>query len=301
MSSGKEPCEGTDRRRVDHRPLALSWGAHPMEEIHACEHDLPLARVVSGRGPQPSTPVGAGCHRTRQKDAEPGGRPDQRAVAEQLQLRRWPGGQDDLCPERAAGDPAQAERRLESHRPDHHAHHQPARRCSPGTDSAFGLGDINPTFFLSPAKPGTLIWGVGPTFTLPTATDSQLGTGKWSMGPAGVALTIQGPWVLGALANQQWSFAGWGDQDVSQLLIQPFVNYNLPDGWYLVSAPIITANWEASSGNTWTVPLGGGAGSCSRWANSRSTPSCRPLPTWSGPRFAADWQLRFQVQLLFPK
>jgi hypothetical protein len=84
-----------------------------------------------------------------------------------------------------------------------------------GADSAFGLGDINPTFFLSPAKPSALIWGVGPTFTLPTATDSLLGTSKWSMGPAAVALTIQGPWVFGALANQQWSFAGWGDQDVS--------------------------------------------------------------------------------------
>jgi hypothetical protein len=48
----------------------------------------------------------------------------------------------------------------------------------PGAESAFGLGDINPTFFLSPAKPGALIWGVGPTFTLPTATDSLLGSGK---------------------------------------------------------------------------------------------------------------------------
>jgi hypothetical protein len=64
-----------------------------------------------------------------------------------------------------------------------------------GADSAFGLGDINPTFFLSPAKPGELIWGVGPTFTLPTATDSLLGTRKWSMGPAAVALTIQRPFV----------------------------------------------------------------------------------------------------------
>jgi hypothetical protein len=107
----------------------------------------------------------------------------------------------------------------------------------PEAESAFGLGDINPTFFRSPAKPGEIIWGVGPTFTLPTATDSLLGSGKWSMGPAAVALSIQGPWVFGALANQQWSFAGWRDQDVSQLLIQPFVNYNLPDAWYLVSAP----------------------------------------------------------------
>jgi len=45
---------------------------------------------------------------------------------------------------------------------------------------------MNPTFFLSPAKPGELIWGVGPTFTLPTATDKLLGNGKFSLGPAAV-------------------------------------------------------------------------------------------------------------------
>ena len=65
---------------------------------------------------------------------------------------------------------------------------------------------------LARPSPGKLIWGVGPTMTLPTATDSQLGSGKWSAGPSVVALTIQGHWVIGALANQQWSFAGWGDK-----------------------------------------------------------------------------------------
>ena len=70
----------------------------------------------------------------------------------------------------------------------------------PGMGSATGLGDINPTFFFSPAKSGELIWGVGPTFTLPTATDSLIGSGKFSMGPAGVVLTMQGPWVFGALS-----------------------------------------------------------------------------------------------------
>jgi len=37
---------------------------------------------------------------------------------------------------------------------------------APGIPSAFGLGDINPTLFLSPANSGKLIWGVGPTLTL---------------------------------------------------------------------------------------------------------------------------------------
>ena len=44
-----------------------------------------------------------------------------------------------------------------------------------GVPSAAGLGDINPTLFLSPAKPGKLIWGFGPTWTMPTATDKILG------------------------------------------------------------------------------------------------------------------------------
>src|ERR1700741_2666563 len=46
---------------------------------------------------------------------------------------------------------------------------------APGIPSPFGLGDINPSLFLSPANAGKLIWGVGPTMTFPTATDSLLG------------------------------------------------------------------------------------------------------------------------------
>jgi hypothetical protein len=47
---------------------------------------------------------------------------------------------------------------------------------------------------------------------------------------------------------------------VNLTTIQPFVNYNLDDGWFISSVPIITANWEASSGNEWTVPVGVGVG-----------------------------------------
>lgn len=64
-----------------------------------------------------------------------------------------------------------------------------------------GLGDMNPTFFLSPAKPEKLIWGVGPAFLLPTATERVLGQGKWSIGPSLVALIQPGNWTIGALIN----------------------------------------------------------------------------------------------------
>ena len=69
---------------------------------------------------------------------------------------------------------------------------------APGIRSAFGLGDINPTLFLSPAGSKKFIWGVGPTFTFPTATDPMLGNGMYSAGPALVGLTMQGHWVIGA-------------------------------------------------------------------------------------------------------
>jgi hypothetical protein len=176
-----------------------------------------------------------------------------------------------------------------------------------------GLGDLNPTFFLSPRKPGDLIWGIGPTFTLPTATDRNLGAGQFSMGPAGVVLTIQGHWVLGALMNNQWSVAGWGDKPVNAMLLQPFVNYNLPDGWYLVSAPILTADWKADKGgDVWTVPLGGGVGKLFKLGQIlplEGDPIAKlPINTQlaaygnvATPEFGPKWQLRFQIQFLFPK
>jgi len=172
---------------------------------------------------------------------------------------------------------------------------------------------MNPTFFLSPAKSGELIWGVGPTFTLPTATDKLLGNGKFSLGPAAVALTIQGHWVVGALINNQWSVAGWISGHVNQLLMQPFINYNLPDHWYLVSAPIITANWAAAkAGDVWTAPLGGGIGKLFRLgeilplegheiAKLPINTQLQAFGNIARPDDGAKWQLRFQIQFLFPK
>jgi hypothetical protein len=181
-----------------------------------------------------------------------------------------------------------------------------------GTNGTTGLGDINPQFYFS-TKSGELIWGVGPTFTLPTATDKQLGAGKFSMGPTAVALTMQGPWVVGALANNQWSVAGWGKNNVNSFLIEPFVNYNLPDHWYLVTAPIMTANWAADkAGDVWTVPLGGGFGKLFRLgqvlplegheiAKLPINMSLQDFGNVARPEFGEKWQLRFQIQFLFPK
>jgi hypothetical protein len=166
----------------------------------------------------------------------------------------------------------------------------------------FGLGDINLTLFLSPAKSGKLIWGVGPIVSLPTATDKTLGTDKWAAGPSVVLLTMPGPWVLGVLANNIWSFAGDSNRpDVNQFLLQYFINYNFQRGWYLSSAPINTANWEADNDNRWTIPIGGGGGKVFRVGKQPLNFQTQAFYNVEKPDFGPEWSLRVQLQFLFPK
>jgi len=172
---------------------------------------------------------------------------------------------------------------------------------SQSSGGKFGLGDINFSPFLSPAKPGAIIWGAGPILSFPTATDETLGTEKWSAGPSVVVLTMQGPWVIGALVNNLWDYAGASDRaHVNQMLIQYFVNYNLPDGWYLLTAPINTANWKAPSGEKWTVPVGGGVGKVMTIGDLPVNASVQAYSHVEKPTGAADWSMRLQVQFLFP-
>jgi hypothetical protein len=131
----------------------------------------------------------------------------------------------------------------------------------PINQGANGFGDLNPAFFLSPSKASKIIWGSGPQFVLPTATNKVLGQGKWSTGPSVVVLAQPGKWTLGALLNNVWSFAGQSNRpDVNQMLFQYFINYNLNKGWYITWQPTLTANWQATNGGRWVVPFGGGIG-----------------------------------------
>jgi hypothetical protein len=164
-----------------------------------------------------------------------------------------------------------------------------------------GLGDTTFTGFFSPKDSGDITWGVGPVFLIPTATDDALGSDKWGAGPALVVLTMPGKWVIGSLFSNVWSFAGSGDQDVNLFTWQYFINYNLADGWYLTSAPIITANWEASSGEKWTVPFGGGFGKLFKIGKLPVNGSAQAYYNVEKPTYGADWTLRLQLQFLFPK
>jgi hypothetical protein len=171
--------------------------------------------------------------------------------------------------------------------------------------SQFGLGNLNTTLFLSPSKSKAVTWGVGPIFGFPTKTNDLLGSNTFTVGPSAVVVAMPEHWVIGALANQQWSIGDAApSQRVNAMLIQPFINYNLPKGWYLTSAPVITANWEAfgdNSSDRWVIPIGGGFGKIVKTGGPPLNINLQGYYNVVNPEQGSDWQLRFTVALLFPK
>jgi hypothetical protein len=78
-----------------------------------------------------------------------------------------------------------------------------------------------------------MVWGLGPVFQFPTATDDELGTGKWSAGPTFVVFFDDRPLhvTTGFLINNLWSYAGDEDRsNVNAMTLQPFLNYNPAQG-----------------------------------------------------------------------
>lgn len=121
--------------------------------------------------------------------------------------------------------------------------------------SELGLGDTVQSLFFSPklATDSGWIWGAGPVFLLPTATDDFLGGEQWGAGPTGVALKQTGPWTYGALANHIESFAGESDRaDVSATFLQPFLTYITPSKTTFALNTESTYNWETEE---WSVPI----------------------------------------------
>lgn len=170
------------------------------------------------------------------------------------------------------------------------------------TGGEYGLGDMNPTFFLSPGKPGKVIWGAGPAFVIPTATNDILGQGKFSIGPSFVALAQPGHWTVGALVNNVFSVAGSTHRPyVNQMLLQYFINYNMKKGWYLTIQPILTADWRASSGDMWTVPFGGGVGRIMKLGFQPVNITGQFYGNAVHPSGASSWGMRLQIAFLFPK
>ena len=147
------------------------------------------------------------------------------------------------------------------------------------------------------------VWGVGPITELPTITSKTLGSNVWGLGPAAVVVKLAGPIVAGLLVNNVFSLGGTsgpGGTRYSLMTINPFFNYNFGEGWYVGSSPIITANWQTSGNNAWTLPVGAEIGRVIKIGGK--LPVNFQIGAYYNalrPEFGATWQLRTQVTLIF--
>lgn len=157
-----------------------------------------------------------------------------------------------------------------------------------GRTTAFG--DLN-LIDIALFKHGALELGVGPQLTAPTASKDEGGTGKWQAGLATVAIAPQKWGLLGGLVTWQHSFAGDNDRPTqNNLSVQPFLIYNLAEGWYLRSTA--TMNFDLQRGK-YSVPLGAGAGKV--WVlGDGTTVNVFVEPQWTVAH-DGDGQAKFQV------
>ncbi|MDP3008941.1 MAG: hypothetical protein Q8N30_07710 [Methylococcales bacterium] len=176
---------------------------------------------------------------------------------------------------------------------------------------AVGLGDTTFTSLFSPVSSDNVSWGFGPTFVFPTDTlfsdiedrrSRQLGSGKFSIGPSAMIVTQSKPFTLGLNVKQIWSVLGNDSRrSVSQMELKPFVNYNLADGWYVLSDMDMVANWNRDNNQGWTVPVGGGVGKVVAVGkdaiNIRAESYYNPIRPDQSP----DWSANVTLQYLFAK
>jgi len=170
-----------------------------------------------------------------------------------------------------------------------------------GFDSNFGLGDTVQSFFFSPKKPTSSgwIWGAGPVFSWPTATDIALGSGQWGAGPTFVGLRQTDGWTYGILVNHLWSFAGDDDRsDLNVSFVQPFLSYTFDTATTLTVQTETTYNWDS---HDWTVPINVLAGQLVRVGKLPVSFALGGRWYAESPDGGPEWGVRFVTTILLPK
>lgn len=162
--------------------------------------------------------------------------------------------------------------------------------------TSFGLSDINFSAFFTPAKPGKILYGIGPSITFPTATESYIGAKKWAAGPTFAIMTQINGWTYIVLARQIWSFAGNTEApNVSPYFINPGFGHSFKSGAGLGANIEISGDWNNASAQTY---LNMSASMVSKFGN-------QPVSFVIGPRIPlthetmGDWGLRVGFTLIF--
>lgn len=167
-----------------------------------------------------------------------------------------------------------------------------------GGSTEWGMSDIIVQSFIGPSDPGKVIWGIGPKFSLNTHTDEFVRGAGWGAGASGVVVAKLGQWGLTGIAAHLWGFDG----DFSTTMVRPFISYNVKSwpGFAIATSPTITYDWEAESGDRWSVPLGGGVTQAIPFsATSALLVGLGAYKYVATPEFGPEWSINLTFALMF--
>ena len=136
----------------------------------------------------------------------------------------------------------------------------------------------------------------------PTAGSEATGQGKWQVGPAVGAGYITKEFMIAAFAQQWWSFAGDNDRkDTNKVSILPLIYRFFGDGWSVGYNGTITADWTASGGDRWTVPLGASIGKVVKLGILPVQVQLGGQYFVARPKGGPEWNIQLQVTPVIPK
>jgi hypothetical protein len=98
----------------------------------------------------------------------------------------------------------------------------------------------------------------------PSSDDGSTERKQWLFGPEFALGQVTSWGLFGARAKHLTTIAGEGlydgegQWDTNETSLKIFFAYALGNGWQIESNPTILYDWEAVSGNEWTVPIGAG-------------------------------------------
>jgi hypothetical protein len=125
-------------------------------------------------------------------------------------------------------------------------------------DNKTGFGDLQFIDLAIVRERKRFLWALGPVLVFPTANDRRFGQGKWQVGPAGGFALFGTNWLAGALVQNPMSVGGDSQRpEVNNMVLQPFVSYDIGRGWFVRSQPQLYFNWKTGA-RSYPVDLGFG-------------------------------------------
>jgi hypothetical protein len=162
-----------------------------------------------------------------------------------------------------------------------------------------GLGDVAQSIFFSPKEvKNGLVWGIGPVFFLPTATNDALGANKWGIGPNALVLKLKGQWTYGALVNHIWSYAGNGSNDINASFFQPFITYASKSG---ASISLSSENTQSWNNDIFGGFVGAYYAKVVKFGKQMMQLGGGPKLFYGNNVFNPEWGIRANIIFLFPK